>query len=79
MSEFANPFGRGVATRGMTHNLGTTDRILRIAAALALLASSAFVPVSPLWLALPGVYLFATAGVGTCIGYRLIGRSTCSR
>jgi hypothetical protein len=65
----------------MTRNLGSSDRILRVSLALAAGACTAAGPFSPLVrLGVFGgtaVYLLATALVGTCVGYRLMGKSTC--
>jgi hypothetical protein len=62
-------------------NLGSKDRLARVVGAIPLLACSAFAPFSlPLRMALmaiPAVYLLGTALVGSCLGYRLMGRSTC--
>ena len=46
-----------------------------------MIGSAVFVPMQPplAWaLGLSGVYVFLTALFGSCLGYRLIGRSTCS-
>ncbi len=65
----------------MTRNLGTADRILRFSGALAAAVCAAAGPFSPaVRLGVFGgtaVYLLATALVGTCVGYRLMGKSTC--
>jgi hypothetical protein len=63
-------------------NVGTMDRLARVAAAAALLSCSALAPL-PLvarvgLMAAPGIYLLATALFGSCLGYRLMGRSTCA-
>jgi len=63
-------------------NVGTMDRLGRAGAAALLLACSALAPL-PFWarmglMAAPGLYLLATALFGTCLGYRLMGRSTCA-
>ncbi len=65
----------------MKHNVGKVDRYLRALAALGLFGCAIFAPL-PLMtrifaLALPGFYVLGTALVGTCLGYRLMGRSTC--
>jgi len=72
-----NPFETDEASPGMTRNLGTAHRILRLVVAIAMFASSAVVPFSPLWLIVPGVYMLWSAGVGSCAGMRLLGVSTC--
>lgn len=65
----------------MTRNLGNADRILRVTAAIAATVCALIGPFSPVVrLAIFGgtaVYLLLTALVGTCVGYRLMGRSTC--
>lgn len=64
----------------MKQNVGSWDRVLRGLGALAMIATAAVVPMSdPIrWaLGLSGVYVALTALVGSCLGYRLIGRSTC--
>lgn len=64
----------------MSQNLGNADRIARVLAALALFAASALAPVplvAQVLMALNGVYLVGSSLVGTCLGYKLIGVSTC--
>ncbi len=64
----------------MTHNLGTADRAARVVGAMVLFVVGV---VSPLpWLAqvglgLAGIYMLGSSLVGTCLGYRLMGMSTC--
>jgi hypothetical protein len=67
----------------MPKNLGSPDRLLRLAAAVALLVAALVAPLG-VWLRLgalaaPGAYLLVTALAGTCLGYTLMGRSTCRR
>jgi hypothetical protein len=66
----------------MTRNVGTADRIARTLAALGLFAGAALAPLplgTRLAVFLPmAVYVAFTALAGTCLGYRLMGRSTCS-
>lgn len=62
-------------------NVGKSDRLVRLVSALALLSCAGMAPF-PLAvrvgaMALPGLYLLATAVFGSCLGYRLMGRSTC--
>jgi hypothetical protein len=62
-------------------NVGKSDRLVRLVSALGLLFCAAMAPF-PLAvrvgaMALPGLYLLATAAFGSCLGYRLMGRSTC--
>lgn len=62
-------------------NVGKSDRLVRLVSAIALLSCAVMAPF-PLAvrvgaMALPGLYLLATAAFGSCLGYRLMGRSTC--
>ncbi|ALL14098.1 YgaP family membrane protein [Caulobacter henricii] len=61
-------------------NLGSADRALRAITAFALFIAAFIAPV-PLMVsvgfALTGAYMIGTALVGTCLGYKLIGVSTC--
>jgi hypothetical protein len=64
----------------LKRNVGDIERIARAAGALGFLVAALLLPV-PLWargvgLGL-GAYLIFTALAGTCLGYRLMGRSTC--
>ncbi len=65
----------------MTRNVGKLDRTLRAIAGLALLVCATVAPVP--WttrlgvFAVMGGYMLFTAVAGTCLGYRLMGRSTC--
>jgi Protein of unknown function (DUF2892) len=64
----------------MARNLGSADRIGRVVAAVALFAGSILAPVPLLAqaaLALAGVYMLGSSLVGTCLGYKLMGVSTC--
>jgi hypothetical protein len=63
-----------MASLCMKHNVGTADRILRALGGGALLVSAYMV--SPL-IAIPGGYLLFTSLAGSCLGYRMMGRSTC--
>jgi hypothetical protein len=64
----------------MKLNVGSLDRWLRGVGGLALVAV-ALVVALPLPLrvlgGVQGAYLVVTAIVGYCVGYRLLGRSTC--
>jgi len=64
----------------LNKNLGNADRVFRAIAAIALLIATFIAPL-PLMaaagLALTGVYMIGTSLVGTCLGYKLIGVSTC--
>jgi hypothetical protein len=62
-------------------NLGRTDRFLRLIAT-GVLGGCAFAAPIPLLarlivFALPAGYLLLSAALGTCLGYRILGRSTC--
>jgi hypothetical protein len=65
----------------MKRNVGRWDRILRGAVGVGMLSCAVMAPlpllVRVLALGACGVYLLFSASAGTCIGYRLIGRSTC--
>jgi hypothetical protein len=65
----------------MNRNVGKGDRIARVVAALPMLVCSVMAPLPLLArmaaFALPAVYLLFTAVRGTCLGYALMGRSTC--
>jgi hypothetical protein len=61
-------------------NLGNADRTIRAITAVAMLIASFTTPVpltAAVGLALTGLYLIGTSLVGTCLGYKLIGVSTC--
>ena len=66
----------------MTKNVGIVDRWLRGVSAAGLLSCAALAPlplgVRLVGFALPGAYVFLTAITGRCLGYRLLGRSTCA-
>ena len=66
----------------MNRNVGNTDRLLRLLGALALASCALFAPL-PLAVRIVaiggmGAYMLVTAMVGTCLGYKLLGKSTCS-
>ncbi|WP_163995103.1 YgaP family membrane protein [Pyxidicoccus caerfyrddinensis] len=64
----------------MTRNVGNVDRTLRAVAAVGLGVCAVVAPVDG-WMrglmAAQGLYFLGTALAGTCLGYRLMGRSTC--
>jgi hypothetical protein len=66
----------------MKKNLGSADRILRLLAGLAMISCAAVAPMALLFrltaFGATGVYLLVTASLGTCGGYALMGKSTCS-
>ena len=64
----------------LNQNLGNADRTIRAIAGVAMLIASFTTPVplmAAVGLALTGVCMIATSLVGTCLGYKLIGVSTC--
>lgn len=64
----------------MKQNVGSLDRVLRGLGSLAMIAAGialAAPEVTRLAFGLSGVYLAFTALAGSCLGYRLMGRSTC--
>lgn len=65
----------------MKRNVGTSDRVLRALGAAAMLTCSVMAPlplvVRLLAFGLPGGYLLLTAVMSTCLGYKLMGKSTC--
>lgn len=67
----------------MTHNVGARDRWTRVLVALALLSCTVTAPLPfaarLLAFGLPAGYLALSALAGTCIGYTLMGKSTCAR
>ncbi len=65
----------------MERNLGNADRTRRALGAIALATCSVFAPL-PLLLRVPAfggmaIYLLYTVLSGTCLGYALLGKSTC--
>jgi hypothetical protein len=65
----------------MRKNLGTTDRWLRTLAATTMLVCSVQAPLPLLVRVIAfggmGLYFLFTAVAGTCLGYKLMGKSTC--
>lgn len=65
----------------MTKNLGVMDRTLRVVAAGLAGLCAALAPWSPAVrygvCGATAVYLLWTALAGSCLGYRLLGKSTC--
>ncbi len=66
----------------MKQNVARRDRALRAVAGVGMLVGSIFAPlplvVRLLALGGGGVYLLATALFGACLGYRMLGISTCA-
>lgn len=64
----------------MKRNVGSSDRALRGLGALAMLLCAFLAPLqmaARVGLGATGAYLLFTALAGTCLGYRLMGLSTC--
>lgn len=64
----------------MLKNLGSLDRAGRVIAAIALFVLAIALPVpllAQVVMGASGVYLLGSSLVGTCLGYKLIGVSTC--
>lgn len=65
----------------MKQNTASWDRIVRAIAGLGMLAASFAAPlpllVRVLALGFGGAYMIGTALAGTCLGYKLMGISTC--
>jgi hypothetical protein len=75
-----NPLAREQASPGMMTNVGSWDRAARAVVALGLAMAAALLSVHPAIRAALGgsaAYLAFSALAGTCVGYRLLGRSTC--
>jgi hypothetical protein len=61
-------------------NVGTFDRVARALAAALAVTAAFTLPLAGAWavgLGATGVYLLGTAVAGTCLGYRLLGKSSC--
>lgn len=65
----------------MTRNVGIADCLARAIVALGMFTCAAMAPLSLgvrlAAFSLPAVYLLFTALAGTCLGYSLMGKSTC--
>ena len=65
----------------MTRNAASWDRVLRALGGVAMMVGGVFAPLPLLVRVLAlgglGIYLVGTALVGSCLGYRLMGISTC--
>lgn len=62
----------------MQKNVGSIDRALRMAAGLGLLSLVFLLEGGARWFGLIGLVPLATALLGNCPGYTLLGISTCS-
>ena len=61
----------------MTNNIGSIDRVIRIIAGLVLLSLIVLMPEAPWrWVGLIGIVPLATAIIGWCPAYSLIGMNT---
>ncbi|MDQ0509857.1 YgaP family membrane protein [Ancylobacter amanitiformis] len=63
----------------MNHNIGRTDRALRVVVGLALLSLLVVVEGDLRWLGLIGLVPLLTALVGNCPLYSILGVSSCPR
>lgn len=61
----------------MSINLGSVDRIIRVAIGLVLLSLPLWLDSPWRWLGLIGIMPLFTGLAGRCPGYRLLGLSTC--
>ncbi len=65
----------------MKQNAATWDRALRAVSGVSMLAGSVLAPLPLLVrifaLGIGGAYMLGTAVAGSCLGYRMIGISTC--
>ena len=65
----------------MKQNAASWDRVARAVAGVSMMICAVFAPlpvlVRVLGLGAGGAYLLGTALVGTCIGYKIMGISTC--
>lgn len=61
----------------MTKNVGTTDRIIRALAGLAILSLVFILEGNARWWGLVGLVPLATAALGYCPAYALLGTNTC--
>ncbi len=63
----------------MKRNVGNAERVMRALAAAALVTCAVLAPLAlEVRLGVLGAYLLFTALAGSCLGYRLTGRSTCA-
>lgn len=63
----------------MTKNMGGVDRALRVVAGIGLLAFALLSDSTYAWAGWIGVVPLATAMLGWCPAYSMVGLSTCSR
>ena len=65
----------------MTKNVGNRDRLVRLVASIPLVTCAVMAPLPLaarlLAFAVPAAYFLVTAAAGRCVGYCVMGRSTC--
>ena len=61
----------------MKQNIGKTDKIIRVIAGVALLSLLFLLEGSARWLGLIGIVPLATAAMGFCPLYPIVGMNTC--
>ena len=61
----------------MKQNIGKTDKIVRVIAGLALLSLIFLLEGSARWIGLIGIVPLATAAMGFCPLYPIVGMNTC--
>lgn len=62
----------------MKTNVGTIDRIIRAVVGIALISQAFAGPLGPAWWGWIGIVPLATAVMGWCPPYAMLGISTCS-
>ncbi len=67
----------GKERRGMEHNVGTADRVIRIVVGLGLLSLLVVLDSPSRWFGLVGIVPLVTALSGWCPLYTLLGIKTC--
>jgi hypothetical protein len=61
----------------MTRNIGNTERLIRAIVGIALIAGFFMTDGTYSWLYLLGIIPLATAAIGWCPPYQLLGINTC--
>ena len=62
----------------MKKNVGSVERIIRAVVGVALLSQAFTGPLGPAWWGWIGIVPLATAAIGWCPPYAILGISTCS-
>ncbi len=62
----------------MKHNVGSLDKVVRVLIGLVLLSLLFVLDGSARWLGLIGIVPLATAAMGVCPLYSILGLSTCA-